>query len=184
MRLHIDNFRWHGVPFLLRTGKAMKRKLTQMVIYFKPAPHCMFTDSAAGGVPCDLKPNRLVINVQPDEGISLRFEGKVPGQGVNVKSAILDFDYTEQFGGHIPEAYGHLLLDAMMGDRALFKDRHEIEAAWRIVMPVLKQWESRPGEQMHTYEAGSWGPAAAENLFRDDGHWHNPEGELSRWRKQ
>ncbi len=184
MRLHIDNFRWQGVPFLLRTGKAMKRKLTQMVIYFKPTPHCMFTDSTAGGIPCELKPNRLVINVQPDEGISLRFEGKVPGQGVNVKSAILDFDYTEQFGGHIPEAYGHLLLDAMVGDRSLFKDRHEIEAAWRIVMPVLREWESHAREQMHTYEAGSWGPAAAEDLFRGSGHWHNPEGELSRWRKQ
>jgi glucose-6-phosphate 1-dehydrogenase len=185
LRLRIDNFRWQGVPFVLRTGKAMKRKLTQIVVYFKPTPHCMFTETAGEHSPvCDLKPNRLVINVQPDEGISLRFEGKVPGQGLSVKSAVMDFDYLQQFGGRIPEAYGNLLLDAMAGDRSLFKDRHEIEAAWRIVMPVLDHWAANPGVNMHTYDAGSWGPAAAEGLFRTSGHWHNPEGELSRWRKQ
>ena len=184
IRLRVDNWRWQGVPFYLRTGKGMKRKLTQMVLYFKPTPHCLFagtTDPDAAH--CDLRPNRLVINVQPDEGISLRFEGKVPGQKLEVRSAIMDFDYQAQFGGHIPEAYGHLLLDAMKGDRSLFKDRHEIEAAWRIVMPVLDYWASHPGEQMHEYPAGSWGPEASEQLFRGNGHWHNPEGELTRWKK-
>ena len=107
----------------------------------------------------------------------------MPGQKLDVRSAVMDFDYQAQFGGHIPEAYAHLLLDAMKGDRSLFKDRHEIEAAWRIVMPVLKHWESNPGDAMHQYPAGSWGPEAAEKLFRGNGHWHNPEGPLTRWKK-
>jgi glucose-6-phosphate 1-dehydrogenase len=148
IRLHIDNWRWHGVPFYLRTGKAMNRKLTQIVIYFKPTPHSMFRDPETGE--SSLVHNRLTINVQPDEGISLRFEGKVPGPGLDVQSAGMDFDFIHQFGGHVPEAYGHLLLDAMQGDRSLFKDRYEIEAAWRIVMPVLDYWAALPGEGMHT----------------------------------
>ncbi|MDH3583251.1 MAG: glucose-6-phosphate dehydrogenase [Phycisphaerae bacterium] len=176
LRVQIDNWRWKGVPFDLRTGKRMNRKLTQIVLYFRPTPHHALATSATR------PPNRLVINVQPDEGISLRFEGKVPGQGMDIRSAIMDFDYSEQFGGEIPEAYSHLLLDAMEGDQSLFKDRHEIEAAWRIVMPVLRNWEASPGTDMHTYATGSWGPAEAERLFGGAGHWHNPEGALSRWR--
>jgi len=178
LRVKINNWRWAGVPFYVRTGKALKRKLTQIVLYFKQTPHAIFTH---GEKP--LAPNRLVINIQPDEGISLRFEGKVPGQGLKVRSAVLDFDYVDQFGGHIPEAYAHLLLDAMQGDRSLFKDRHEIEAAWRIVTPVLDHWEAHPRVGMCTYPAGSWGPEQAEALFEGDGHWHNPEGASTRWRK-
>ncbi len=181
VRLGIDNWRWSGVPFYLRTGKRMKRKLTQIVLYFKQAPHALFTDATGKST---TSPNRMVINVQPDEGISLRFEGKVPGQGVHVQSAVMDFDYLQQFGGTIPEAYGHLLLDAMNGDRALFKDRHEIEAAWRIVTPVCDYWASNPRKDMQTYAAGSWGPDAADKLFAGDGHWHNPEGQITRWRKE
>jgi glucose-6-phosphate 1-dehydrogenase len=180
LRVTIDNWRWAGVPFYVRTGKGMKRKLTQIVLYFKPTPHQMF---CPGGGADKVTPNRLVINIQPDEGISLRFEGKVPGQDMSVRSAVLDFDYLDQFGGHIPEAYAHLLLDAMQGDRSLFKDRHEIEAAWRIVSPVLDHWAANPRKNMHEYPAGSWGPDAAEDLFAGDGHWHNPEGESTRWRK-
>lgn len=180
LRVTIDNWRWAGVPFYVRTGKGMKRKLTQIVLYFKPTPHQMF---CAGSGDQQVAPNRLVINIQPDEGISLRFEGKVPGQGMDVRSAVLDFDYLDQFGGHIPEAYAHLLLDAMQGDRSLFKDRHEIEAAWRIVSPVLDHWAANPRKNMHEYPAGSWGPDAAEDLFAGDGHWHNPEGVSTRWRK-
>jgi len=112
IKLNIDNWRWNGVPFYLRTGKAMKKKLTQIVLYFKPTPHCLFNHPETG---CDyqLNPNRLVINVQPDEGISLRFEGKVPGQELRIQSAVMDFDYVQQFGGEIPEAYANLLSDAM-----------------------------------------------------------------------
>ncbi len=180
LRVTVDNWRWQGVPFYLRTGKSMQRKLTQIVIYFKETPHFIFKHH--DGKAMDRPPNRLVINVQPDEGISMRFEGKVPGQGMRMKSAVMDFDYTSQFGGEIPEAYSHLLLDAMLGDQSLFKDRHEIEAAWRIVMPVLRHWENNPRHNMYTYPSGSWGPEEAEALFRR-GHWHNPEGQITRWRK-
>lgn len=182
LRLHIDNWRWHGVPFYLRTGKGMNRKLTQIVIYFKPTPHSMFRDPETGE--SSLTHNRLTINVQPDEGISLRFEGKVPGPGLDVQSAVMDFDFLQQFGGHVPEAYGHLLLDAMQGDRSLFKDRYEIEAAWRIAMPVLDYWAALPGEGMHQYEAGSWGPEAAGDLFHGGAHWHNPDGDSTRFNRR
>ncbi len=183
LKLSIDNWRWQGVPFYLRTGKAIKKKLTQIVLYFKPTPHCLFNQP---GGDCDyrLAPNRLVINVQPDEGISLRFEGKVPGQDLRIQSAIMDFDYVQQFGGSIPEAYAHLLQDAMRGDQSLFKDRHEIEAAWRIVTPVLDHWKMNPGSSMQSYPMGSWGPNAAERLFAGHGHWHNPEGQLTRYLKK
>lgn len=183
VRLQIDNWRWRGVPFYIRTGKRMKRKLTQIVLYFKPTPHCLFNHPGSG-MEIPLTPNRLVINVQPDEGISLRFEGKVPGQELRIQSAIMDFDYVQQFGGHIPEAYAHLLSDAMCGDRSLFKDRFEIEAAWKIVMPVLDYWRENRGSGMHPYPMGSWGPNAAERLFAGNGHWHNPEGQLTRYLKK
>lgn len=174
MKLYVDNWRWNGVPFYVRTGKHMTRKVTQIAIYFKPTPHSMFAD--------DRPPNRLIINVQPDEGISLRFEGKIPGQGMELASAIMDFDYVSQFGGKIPEAYAHLILDAMQGDQSLFKDRHEIESAWRIVTPVLDAWANDTDSPIPTYESGSWGPPEAENLF-NTGHWHNPEGSSTRWKK-
>jgi glucose-6-phosphate 1-dehydrogenase len=181
IRLNIDNWRWRGVPFYLRSGKRMKRKLTQIAIYFKPTPQRLFRDRPE--LTQKMAPNRLIINVQPDEGISLRFEGKVPGQEMEIRSAILDFDYVEQFGGSMPAAYANLIQDAMCGDQSLFKDRHEIEAAWRIVMPVLDHWANNPGKNMHAYPAGTWGPTAGEDLFTGDNHWHNPEGASSRYRK-
>ena len=179
LRVFIDNWRWYGVPFYLRTGKRMARKLTQICVYFRPAAHSMFCHE--DGTPAT-RPNKLNITIQPDEGITLRFEGKVPGQGMKVRSAVMDFDYVDQFGGYIPEAYAHLLLDAMEGDRSLFKDRHEIEAAWRIVMPVCDYWAAHPRQGMHTYPAGSWGPEAADRLIVS-GHWHNPAGAVSRYQK-
>jgi glucose-6-phosphate 1-dehydrogenase len=179
MRCFIDNWRWHGVPFYLRTGKRMARKLTQINIYFRPTAHSIFCHEDGGPA---ARPNKLKITIQPDEGITLRFEGKVPGQGMKVRSAVMDFDYIEQFGGQIPEAYAHLLLDAMLGDRSLFKDRHEIEAAWRIVMPVCDHWAAHRGAGRHSDRAGSWGPAAADQLLIG-GHWHNPRGVVSRYQK-
>ena len=180
VKLYIDNWRWQGVPFFLRTGKRMKRKLTQIVITFRPTPHCLFRDIETGGQ-CPT-PNRLIINVQPDEGISLRFEGKVPGQDMQIRSAVMDFDWVEQLGGEQPEAYATLLLDAVQGDQSLFKDRFEIEAAWRIVMPIIEQWRSAPQGDLPNYPAGSWGPAAADALFTGHGKWRNPEGAVSRSR--
>jgi len=132
------------------------------------------------GVELRPHPNRLVVNVQPDEGISLRFEGKVPGLGLHIQSAVLDFDYRQQFSAEPFEAYATLLLEAIRGNQSHYKDRHEIEAAWRIVMPVLDYWRDHPGEGLVTYPAGSWGPAAADELIKPHGPWRNPETIVSR----
>jgi glucose-6-phosphate 1-dehydrogenase len=177
LKLLIDNWRWEGVPFFLRTGKRMHRKLTQFVINFKPAPH-LFRNVDGGHV--SPRHNQLVVNVQPDEGISLRFEGKVPGQGMHLESALLDFDYKEQFKAAPFESYAMLLLEAVKGDQAHFKDRHEVEAAWRIVMPVLDHWRDHPGAGLETYASGSWGPAGANALIKPFGKWRNPETQGSR----
>ena len=177
LRLHIDNWRWRGVPFYLRTGKAMRRKLTQVVVYFKKPPMRIFE-----GVQADIDevpPNRLVINIQPDEGIALRFDGKVQGEP-KIAAGVMDFDYQGQFGGEIPEAYATLIYDALLGDQSLFKGREEIEAAWRIVAPVMEYWAENPNEGVERYAAGSWGPRAADLLFHGQAHWYNPEGESSR----
>ena len=177
MKLWIDNWRWDGVPFFLRTGKRMHRKLTQFVINFKPAPHLFRT---IDNRPARPRHNQLVVNVQPDEGISLRFEGKVPGQGMRLKSALLDFDYQAQFKAEPFEAYALLLLEAIRGDQSHFKDRNEVEAAWRIVTPVLDYWRDHGKEGMQPYPSGSWGPTGADELIRPNGRWHNPEGDGSR----
>jgi glucose-6-phosphate 1-dehydrogenase len=177
LKLAIDNWRWDGVPFFLRTGKRMRRKLTQFVINFKPAPH-LFRNVDSGHV--RPRHNQVVVNVQPDEGISLRFEGKVPGQGLHLKSALLDFDYQKQFKSVPPEAYAMLLLEAIHGEQSHFKDRHEVEAAWRIVMPVLDHWRDHPDQGLESYASGSWGPAAADALIRPFGKWRNPETDGSR----
>jgi len=178
LKLNINNWRWNGVPFYLRSGKSMHRKLTQVVIQFKPTPHSLFASN--DGVDELPPPNRLVVNIQPDEGISLRFEGKVPGQGLQLSSAIMDFDYVNQFGGESPEAYATLLLDAMSGDQTLFKDRFELEAAWRIVMPILEYWAENTDLNLPNYSAGSWGPDSSDFLMGDQRKWRNPEGKVSR----
>jgi len=167
-----DTWRWQGVPFYVRSGKSMAQKLTEVVIKFKRTPHCLFGDKTlAGGRP----PNEIVINIQPDEGISLRFEGKVPGLGMKIKTVEMDFDYVEQFKGEPPQAYSTLLLDAMRGDQTLFKHRDEIESAWRIVQPVLDVWSANPQADLPNYAAGTWGPSASDVMMaRDDRQWHNP----------
>jgi glucose-6-phosphate 1-dehydrogenase len=177
LKLAVDNWRWDGVPFFLRTGKRMRRKLTQFVINFKPAPH-LFRNVDSGLV--RPRHNQLVVNVQPDEGISLRFEGKVPGHGMHLRSALLDFDYREQFQATPFEAYATLLLEAIAGDQSHFKDRHEVEAAWRVVTPVLDYWRDHPGQGLALYPSGSWGPEAADALIRPFGRWRNPEAQSSR----
>jgi glucose-6-phosphate 1-dehydrogenase len=177
LKLAIDNWRWDGVPFFLRTGKRMRRKLTQFVINFKPAPH-LFRNVDGGHI--RPRHNQLVVNVQPDEGISLRFEGKVPGQGLHLNSALLDFDYQQQFNAVSFEAYAMLLLEAIRGDQSHFKDRHEVEAAWQIVTPVMDYWRDHPGEGLESYPSGSWGPEASTDLIKPFGKWRNPETDGSR----
>ncbi|HEX7010250.1 MAG TPA: glucose-6-phosphate dehydrogenase [Phycisphaeraceae bacterium] len=170
LQVFVDTWRWSGVPFYLRSGKRMARKLTEIVVYFRPTPHTLFRDRMTGAL--GQPPNQIVINVQPNEGIRLRFEGKVPGIGMRIKPVVMDFDYAHQFKAQPPEAYATLLLDAMRGDQTLFKQREEIEHAWRVVQPVLDAWAQDRDEEIPTYPAGSWGPSAADVLLARDGrHW-------------
>ena len=168
LKVNVDTWRWRGVPFYLRSGKRMAKKTTEIVVYFKPPPHGLFN------LPNGISPNQIVINVQPDEGIRLRFEGKVPGIGMKIKSVVMDFEYAEQFQAKAPEAYATLLLDAMRGDQTLFKQRDEIEQAWRIVQPVLDEWAKDADSPLPTYASGTWGPTEGDALLgRGDRHWHN-----------
>lgn len=179
IRFDIDNWRWSGVPFFVRTGKAMARKLTEVVLTFREPPIDLFSSICEAESPCVQRPpNRLVINIQPDEGISLRFEGKVPG-AMRIDSIKLDFDYVARFGGEPIEAYGPLIVDAMRGDQTLFKHRDEVEGAWSAVMPFLDP--RLRGEIAGNYPPGSWGPRESEDLLARSGcTWHNPSNEETR----
>ena len=166
LRLFVDNWRWQGVPFYLRTGKAMATKVSEVDIQFKPPPHVTFSL----GAPEDLPSNILAVCIQPDEGAHLMVEAKVPDQGMNMRTVDLEFSYASAFGGmSIPEAYERLLQDALDGDSRLFIRSDHIEEAWRLVDPLLHAWEDSNGTPMHVYERGSWGPAAADCLLAQDG---------------
>ncbi|HEV3473000.1 MAG TPA: glucose-6-phosphate dehydrogenase [Actinomycetota bacterium] len=169
MRLTIDNWRWAGVPFYVRTGKRLAAKATEVAIHFQQVPHLLFEKTAVQ----ELDPNVLTIRVQPDEGISLSFGTKVPGPEVNVTTVDMDFDYETDFGSGSPEAYERLLLDCMNGDATLFTRADEIEEAWGIVDPVLEYW--RRGGTPGRYPQGSWGPASSDELIARDGReWREP----------
>jgi len=173
LRVWIDNWRWAGVPFYLRTGKRLPAKVSEVVVRFRPAPHPIL-DRVEGDRPT---PNALVLRIQPQEGISLFFEAKVPGMRGELRPVSMDFDYREAFGAESPEAYQRLLLDAMLGDATLFAREDEVVAAWTLVAPIVEAW-ARGGEPQ-PYPAGSWGPEGAEKLLRDDGRvWRSavPEG--------
>ena len=167
-KLHIDNWRWAGVPFYVRTGKNLAAKTTQIRIEFQRPPHLLFAKTAVE----ELEPNALVIRIQPDEGFSLSFGAKAPTHEVNVETATMDFDYEMHFGSGTPEAYERLLLDAMLGDQTLFMRADEIEQAWEIVDPMLKYWER--GGKPAGYAPGSWGPRSADELLGKGTYWHNP----------
>ena len=168
MRLAIANWRWSGVPFFLRTGKRLARKTSEIVIQFKPVPHSMFPSSVG-----QLSANRLVVRLQPDEGITLRLMTKEPGPGgLRLRPAPLDLSFAEAFSGRFPEAYERLLMDVVRGNATLFMRRDEVETAWSFLDPVLQAWE-RGGEAPKPYVAGSWGPAAATALIEREGRtWH------------
>ena len=166
LRLYIDNWRWNGVPFYLRSGKAMAAKVSEVVIQFQSPPHVMFSL----GPGQELTSNVLSICLQPDEGTHLKFEAKVPGQGLSTQSVDMEFHYESSFESQvIPEAYERLLQDALEGDATLFIRGDHIEEAWRIIDPVLQAWEDSAGPPPHIYERGSWGPEAAEALLAQDG---------------
>jgi glucose-6-phosphate 1-dehydrogenase len=161
LRLEIDNWRWGGVPFYLRTGKRMVRKLTEIAIQFHPAPSLLFKETACG----QLESNLLVINIQPDEGIFLRFGAKDPGPALCVRPVDLEFTYRETFGARSTPAYGRLLLDAMHGDPTLFPEEEAVEATWSILDPFLSRWKDDPARDLYFYPAGSRGPSEADGLL-------------------
>ncbi|MCL6563641.1 MAG: glucose-6-phosphate dehydrogenase [Firmicutes bacterium] len=168
MRLFIDNWRWAGVPFYLRTGKRMSKRATEIAIQFKRPPHRLFSAPSAA----ELDPNLLAIKIQPDEGIILRFGAKEPGARIRVRTVNMEFLYDTSFADPAPEAYERLLLDAMLGDSTLFTRHDEVEQAWAIITAILEGWK-RHRTPLHGYEAGSWGPSAADDLIARD---------LARWR--
>jgi glucose-6-phosphate 1-dehydrogenase len=163
LKLYFDNWRWAGVPFYLRSGKHLQKQVTEIAIQFKEVPQRLFDDSDA-----PLQPNVLVIRIQPNEGISLRFGAKLPGQALRIRSVNMDFRYGSSFGVKAPEAYERLLLDCMLGDSTLYARRDMVERGWEIVTPVLEAWK-KPALDFPNYEAGSWGPQAASKLIERDG---------------
>ena len=166
MRLEVDNWRWAGVPFYLRTGKRLARKVTEIAVTLKPVPHLAFSEEGSLGV----QPNQLVLTVQPNEGVSLRLGAKIPGTRMLIRPVNMEFLYGTSFLSQSPEAYERLITDAMRGDPTLFTRNDEVEAQWRICDPIVKAWESSPGP-LAKYESGSQGPAEAEALLRDGDRW-------------
>jgi glucose-6-phosphate 1-dehydrogenase len=163
LKLYFDNWRWAGVPFYLRSGKRLQKHVTEIAIQFKEVPQRLFNDSDA-----PLQPNVLVIRIQPNEGISLRFGAKLPGQALRIRSVNMDFRYGSSFGVKPPEAYERLLLDCMLGDSTLYARRDMVERGWEIVTPILEAWK-KPAPDFPNYESGSWGPQAAFELIERDG---------------
>lgn len=170
LKLTIDNWRWAGVPFYVRTGKRMPRKHTSIMIQFKKAPFMLFQDTNVQ----HLRRNRIVLHIQPDEGITLHFGAKIPGPVVQTGPVDMDFDYSDHFGETISTGYERLLFDCMLGDATLFQRADMVESSWRIVSPILDVWNAIPARAFPNYEAGSWGPAEADELLANDQRsWKN-----------
>ncbi len=168
VKLHVDNWRWQGVPFLLRSGKAMSCRTTQIVIQFRAAPHMMFE----GGPRASFESNRLVIQVQPAEGIQLHFQTKVPDAGMKLRLTDLSFNFRDRFTGGMPEAYQRLLLDILHGDASLFSRSDEVELAWSIIDPIQRGWEHPGWPPLALYESGGWGPPnSVEWMCRQYREW-------------
>jgi glucose-6-phosphate 1-dehydrogenase len=172
VKLLVDNWRWSGVPFYLRTGKNLPLSASEVRIQFRAPPHVLF--AAQCGPKLDA--NSLTLRLQPQEGITLRFNGKIPGTTMQIRPVRMHFRYEAEFGAYTPEAYERLLLEAVAGDATLFIRRDEVEAAWSIVDPIRVGWANKPLAEMEFYAAGTWGPAAADDLLRARGHaWRNPQ---------
>jgi len=172
LRLLIDNWRWSGVPFYLRTGKNLPLSASEVRVQFRPTPNVLF--AAQCGPKLDA--NAITLRLQPDEGITLRFNGKIPGNSLELRPVRMHFSYDSEFGAYTPEAYERLLLEAMAGDATLFIRRDEVEAAWAIVDPIREAWAAQPLTEREFYPAGSWGPEAANELLSSWGQqWRNPQ---------
>ena len=171
MRLMVDNWRWAGVPFYLRTGKRLVRKATEIVVEFKRAPYMLFRDTPVDHLP----PNRLTLRIQPDEGIELGFSAKVPAPVLRMGSVDMNFSYSDDFGAVPATGYETLLYDCLKGDATLFRRADNVESAWRVVEPVLDVWSALPTRHFPNYAAGSWGPKEADELLaRDERGWKQP----------
>jgi glucose-6-phosphate 1-dehydrogenase len=167
LKLFIDNWRWAGVPFYVRTGKRLPKRATEIAVQFKPTPHAPF--AGAG----EIEPNVLVVRVQPEEGISMKIGAKVPGAGFEIRSVNMDLLYGTAFLEEVPDAYQRLLLDLLLGDPTLFIRADEAEGAWEILDPVVRAWTE--SEKVSPYPAGTWGPEEAEELIERDGRrWRRP----------
>jgi glucose-6-phosphate 1-dehydrogenase len=163
-KLQIDNWRWAGTPFYVRAGKRLARRETTIAIQFQRAPHPPFAEIAGDG----LRPNVLLIHVQPDEGVSLAVGAKVPGAGMQIRTVHMDFVYGGSFREGLPEAYERLILDAMLGDATLFTREDEVDEQWKLVDAMVAGWQ-RDSISFPNYEAGTWGPSQADDLLHADG---------------
>lgn len=171
MKLLIDSWRWADVPFYLRTGKRLPKRVTEIAIQFKRAPFMLFRQTATE----QLAPNLLIIRIQPDEGISLRFDAKIPGPAVRVGKVDMEFQYAKYFGNAPSTGYETLLHDCLVGDATLFQRADNVEAGWGVVEPILEVWKGLPPKGVPLYQAGSWGPVEADDLLAREGrHWRNP----------
>jgi len=170
LKFFINNWRWGGVPFYIRTGKRMPTRVTEIVIYFKRTPHHLFQRPEGA-----LLSNQLVLRIQPDEGILLKFDMKEPGSGFNLKNVNMDFHYRDLADARVPSAYERLLYDVMSGDRTLFSRDIEVETAWKFIEPIRKAWENNSQNKIYGYPAGTWGPANANDLIEGCGlTWRYP----------
>ena len=171
MKFYVDNWRWGGVPFYIRTGKRLPTRVTEIVIHFKPTPHHLFkrrTDTAQSY-------NMLVIRIQPDEGILIKFGMKVPGGGFQVQNVNMDFHYSDLKNNNLHSAYEKLILDCMLGDSTLFIRADAVEACWKFIQPILDEWEENPDIKIYGYPAGTWGPECADDLIAGkDFMWRYP----------
>jgi glucose-6-phosphate 1-dehydrogenase len=166
IRLEVDNWRWAGVPFYLRTGKRLARKVTEIAVTLKPVPHLGFSQDGSSGV----EPNQLVLTLQPNEGVSLSLAAKIPGTRMRIRPVHMEFLYGTTFLSQSPEAYERLIMDAMRGEATLFTRNDEVEAQWRVIDPILQAWARAHGE-VPQYEAGTQGPEEAESLLRSGDSW-------------
>jgi glucose-6-phosphate 1-dehydrogenase len=166
LRLEVDNWRWAGVPFYLRAGKRLARKITEIAVTLKPVPHLAFSQDGSLGV----RPNQLILTLQPNEGVSLQLGAKIPGTRMRIRPVNMEFLYNTAFLSQSPEAYERLITDAMRGDPTLFTRNDEVEAQWRICDPIVQHWEATPGP-LPQYESGSQGPREAEQILRDGHRW-------------
>ncbi len=177
LKTYIDNWRWQDVPFYLRTGKRLSRKLSQIVVQFRPVPHQMFPQSVTD----NFEPNRLIIDIQPEEKILLKFMAKEPGSGMRLRTVPMDFTYAEAFQTSSREAYETLLQEVIAGDTTLFMRDDQEHVAWTIVEPLLEVWQDAPSSSFPNYASGTWGPEAADMLIARDGRsWYNPTPDFSK----